>query len=95
VFHPPRPLRMKDLVRSAGWLESEWRLYQKHPRLRPRWPVRWAGVIGSFGRWQRVALSEIVDHRSAKRAGRAIGLGVVTSVAALHTAIVRWPNRQR
>ena len=94
VVHPPRPLRMADLVRSAVWLESEWHLYRKHPALRPRWPIRWAAFVGSLRRWQQVASSEIFERRSPRRAARAIMLGVVASTATLYTAVVRWPRRR-
>jgi GT2 family glycosyltransferase len=95
VFHPPRPLRLADVVKTAGWLESEWRLYRKHPALKPRWPIRWAGVLGSGRRWQRLVWAEITERRSASRVARAITFGFVATAATLRIALVRWPGEDR
>jgi GT2 family glycosyltransferase len=92
VFHPPRPLRLADVARHGAWLESEWRLYRKHPGLEQRWPIRWAGVIRTARRWQRVALAEVMAKRSLRRIARAVTLGLVATAAAFRTAVARWPG---
>lgn len=56
VFHPVHPLTLRDVVRRARYVESDWRLYHKHPDLRPpRWSTRWATFTRGLGRAPRLA----------------------------------------
>lgn len=56
VVHPPRPVRVRDVVRRGRFLESEWRLHAKHPQTRPpRWSARWGPLIRLVRQWQRLA----------------------------------------
>ena len=92
VSHPPRPLLLADVVRYSGWLDSEWRLYRKHPVLSPRWPMRWAPVIETGRRWQRILRAEARSPRNPRRIARAAALGLVATAGAFRTALLRWPG---
>jgi GT2 family glycosyltransferase len=92
VAHPPRALRLADIVRDGRWIESEWRLYRKHPHLDSRWPLRWAAAIGTARRWQRLAAVEVFENHSLRRAARAAAFGLIGTAVAVSMAVVRWPG---
>lgn len=78
VTHPPRPVRIVDVVRRGRFLESEWRLHTKHPQTRPpRWSVRWGPLVRLVRHWQRLAIEDGTIAGSPRRAVRfaAMALG--------------------
>lgn len=91
VVHNPRPIRMVDVWRRGRHVESEWRLYRRHPQLRPpRWSVRWGPVIRIVRHWQKMLMDEEVVRRSPYRAGRLLLLAAGQVAGAISVTLRRW-----
>lgn len=89
VVHPPRPVRIRDVVRRGQFSSSEWRLHAKHPQTRPpRWSARWGPLIRLTRHWQRLAKEGVIagsPRRAARFAAMAVG----------QTALATWVTIRR
>ena len=92
VEHPPHPYTIRDGIRRGRLIESDWRLYLKHPALRPpRWSTRWGPVIRIARSWQRqFVLSKV--WRSPRRAARFAALSTGQLAVALWSTMRHYPT---
>jgi len=85
VVHPARPVTARDVIRRGRFVESDWRLFLKHPHTRtPRWSTRWGPFVRVLRRWQRLLAQERAVGLSAQRAAR------FAALAGGQTAVALW-----
>lgn len=90
VEHPARAIRAAEVIRRGRLVESDWRLFAKHPHSRtPRWSTRWGPLVRSVRHWQRLLTEERVVGRSPRRAGRFALLAAGQVLVALWTTLRR------
>lgn len=93
VIHPPRAIGFFEYVRRARMIESEWRLYTKHPELRPRrWPTRWAPLMQMAARWRRSVVEPSLIRGSPGRAVRVWAIALLQLAVALYSTLMRWDS---
>lgn len=90
VVHPARPITAGEVIRRGRFIESDWRLFLKHPHTRtPRWPTRWGPAVRVLRHWQRLLTEEQVVGLSPRRAARYAVLAGGQTTMAIWTTIRR------
>ena len=68
VYHPPRPIGLRERMEQASTVEGVWLLFRKHPSLSQwRVPLRWGPVLAEFRRWMRLLTRPNVVRGSPER----------------------------
>jgi hypothetical protein len=92
VLHPPRPVGFRQIVQRGRFVESEWRLHNRHPQTRPpRWSARWGPLIRLARNWQRLHSEQHVIGGSPRRALRFAMLASAQLLVALAVTL-RGPD---
>jgi GT2 family glycosyltransferase len=94
VYHPPRPIRVRERMEQAARVEGVWLLFRKHPSL-SRWrvPLRWGPAYAEFKRWSALLRRRDIVRGSPSRAARIVVLTVCTTASAAVAGWRRWPGR--
>jgi GT2 family glycosyltransferase len=94
VYHPPRPIGLRERMEQASRVEGVWLLFRKHPSLSAwRVPLRWGPALAEFKRWSRLLTRRDVVRGSPERAARIVLLTLCTTASAGVAGWRRWPGR--